>query len=84
MEDLFNAGSARHLPIQEWESFKNEFTHSESKIEMLHTSSTYGTPEGLIITVNKERDKYNARNNANVPHITLEQYYNWLNAKGGK
>lgn len=84
VEDLFNAGSARHLPIQEWESFKNEFTHSESKIEMLHTSSTYGTPEGLIITVNKERDKYNARNNAKVPHITLEQYYNWLNAKGGK
>lgn len=72
VRDLWSAGSSRHLPIQDWEAFKDTFCHDNSKIEMLHTSSTYGSVEGLLKTINKSRMK------DGLPLMEKETYFNWL------
>lgn len=78
IQDLFDAGSARHLPIQEFEWFRDNYLAENGMVEMLHSSSTYATPEGLIKKLNSERDKLNAKQGTHYKHLSIEDYYTWL------
>lgn len=82
VKDLFDRGSARHLPIQHYEAFREEFLAPEGKSIMLHTSSTYATPEGLITKLNSERERLNEKQGTHYKEIFIQDYYNWL--EGGK
>lgn len=82
MLDLFSNGSSRHLPVQNWEEFKDEFTHENSRIEMLHTSSTYGSIEGLLAKMNDERQRLNEKTGTNYRLMTLEDYKKWSELNG--
>lgn len=44
---VFNNGSERHLPVDEWEYMKEHYCKPESKLEQLHISQTYHSFEGL-------------------------------------
>lgn len=75
VRDLWSAGSSRHLPIQDWHEFKDKFCHENSLTEMLHTSSTYGSINGLLKTINKSRMKQG------LPLMQEQTYYDWLGEK---
>lgn len=45
--DVFNNGSERHLPVNEWKFMREHYCKPDAKIEKLHMSSTYSSYEGL-------------------------------------
>lgn len=77
MIDLFNNGSSRHLEIGEYNEFKDQFLKPEGQSEMLHQSSTYATPEGLVAKMNSEAKKRNDSNGTHYKTITIEDFEKW-------
>lgn len=56
---VFNNGSERHLPVDDWNYMKNNYCKPDAKTEQLHISQTYHSFDGLADKFNFSEDDVN-------------------------